>query len=514
MLPILASVALLALNAYFVLAEFALVKVRPTRLDELALKGDKSAELARYITQHLDAYLSTIQLGITMASLGIGWMAEPALASRLEPLFHDLPVALSATVRHSIAFSIAFTFITGAHVVLGELAPKSLAIRSPEFHACWSARPLYVFHTLFYLPMSALNWMSNMILKVFRIGGGGHEAAHSIDEVRLILSQSQEQGQLSLSRLMLFENLFEFEAAKLKDVMVARESVIFLRADLPLKENLQTIEKNRHSRYPVCKGDLDHATGYIHTKDLGKQILSSDPKRLDLNVFTRDILDFPAASALDKVLREMKRTRCHITLVRSPKGKVVGIATLEDILEELVGEIQDEFETQPVTTLASVFLSSGSVLDLKNQPKKQLLEKMLKQVHAAYPEFEYKRAWEILWKRETSVSSAVGHGLAFPHGRVPGLKRAVVVLGRCPEGVPFGAPDGHPVKLMFMILTPQSDPGAQLRILAKLATLMSNATFKRRLLKLKKIEEVEEIIRTFDQTMPIDPPAAAPPAGI
>jgi CBS domain containing-hemolysin-like protein/mannitol/fructose-specific phosphotransferase system IIA component (Ntr-type) len=496
------SFLLLALNAFFVLAEFAVVKVRSSRLAELSRKGVPSAGLAHAITKDLDAHLSTIQLGITMASLGLGWLGEPALAKLIARPLGLFPALWGDVFTHSLAFAIAFVFITGGHVVIGELAPKSFAIRRPELCSLWCARPLSFFHRLFFIPMSVLNWLSNRFLRLFGISGAPSEYGYSLEEMRLIMSQAQEQGLMSLRRLLFFENLFDFSGTRLESVMIRGEAVAYLSRRRSREENLALLRERSFSRYPLCAAGLDTAEGYLHVRDLRRALLTPDAEPPDPFALRREVLRLDAGMPVEEALAHMQRARCPFALVKDAAGAVAGLVTMEDILEELVGEIHDEFDEVGAWGLEALVVPEGSDLRLEAADKAAALKSLLLRLHRAAGGFDPEAAWEALWRREQSFPSAMGRGVAFPHARLPGLRRPLIAIGRSVRGVDFEAPDGGPVRLVFLILTPLEEPSVQLRILAKLAALMSEEVLSRRLLSTRDVAGARAILRAFDQNLP------------
>jgi len=250
----------LLMNAFFVLAEFALVKVRFTRLEELAAEGNPAAVLAKNAVQHLDGYLAAIQLGITMASLGLGWIGEPALAKLLTPCFHAAGFNFSHTVSYSISFGIAFLIITAMHVILGEQVPKYMAILTPEKTVLWLAIPLQLFYRFTYYPMLLINKSSHYFLRLLRVKASESELLHSDEELRMILGQSQEHGKLSLGRLMMFEHLFDFGKTGVKEVMTQKNSIAYISLSRPWTENIAIIKDKKYSRYPLTDAGLENAS--------------------------------------------------------------------------------------------------------------------------------------------------------------------------------------------------------------------------------------------------------------
>lgn len=500
-IQLLVALFLLLLNAFFVLAEFAIVKVRYSRLEEMSRKGVRKAELAKSIIRKLDAYLSVIQLGITMASLGLGWIGEPALAYLLEPFVDKLPLMAAPTTTRAVSFGAAFVLITFLHVVVGELAPKSLAVFHPTRSALLVSVPLRFFYKVFYVPLVILNSSSNFLLKLLHLrSSDDSELAYSEEELRIIMSYSQDKGKMPLTRLLLFENLIDFGKTTVKNAMALRENIAYLSLAVTWEQNLAVITSRKHTRYPLCRDNIDTPVGLVHLKDVIFFSGAGLSVPVDLNTIKREIPFFLEKMPLEKALKELQQRRAHLALV-GERGKVTGLITLEDILEELVGEIQDEFDAVPQSVLSEIIVPEAIELELNALGKEDILKKLLGSLHNFRPEFDFNKAWNLLWKREITLSSAVGEGVAMPHGNLPDIKKPMVAVGRIHAGIEFGALDNKPVNLIFLILTPDVKPAAQLRILAKIAGLASNETLKRNLLRAKTKDEIIDIIRTFDQLM-------------
>jgi CBS domain containing-hemolysin-like protein len=344
-LLVLFALFLVFLNGFFVAAEFAIVKVRATRIEELAAKGAFGARKAQEAVRHLDAYLSATQLGITLASLGLGYIGEPAFAHLIEPLFGEL----SETTRHLIAGTIAFTIITILHIVLGELAPKSLAIQRAEQVTLAIVYPLDWFYKLFKIPIALLNGLAGQILKPFGLapaGEHGHEA-HSEAELKLILSASHEGGEIPAEEYQLVNRVLEFGREQAKEVMVPRPDVVFLSAEKSIAENIQIVEQSGFTRFPLIAADSpDEILGMVHIKDLlalSRQA-SNEPDRERLHRIARNLIRIPETKPIDELLREFQKVRQHMAIVVDEYGGTSGIVTLEDLIEEIIGDIHDEFD--------------------------------------------------------------------------------------------------------------------------------------------------------------------------
>ncbi len=340
---ILAIMALVMLNGFFVASEFAIVKVRGSQIDALIDQGVRNAKRARIVVAHLDEYLSATQLGITLASLGLGWVGEPFLAAMVEPAFAKLGVT-SPVVVHGFAFAIAFSIITYLHIVLGELAPKSLAIRRALDITMLVSGPLRLFYLIFKPAIWFLNGNANYLLrhalKVEPVGES--ELAHSEEELRLILAESQKSDEVSSLGQEIVINALDLKRRIVRDIMTPRGDVIYLDIEEPLEAEITRAIASRHTRFPLCREHLDEAIGLVHIKDLLAVI--RDPQR-DLDSIKRELLHVSEMMPLEKLLRFFLTKHAHLAVAVDEYGGAVGIVTLDNVLEEIVGVIQDEFDT-------------------------------------------------------------------------------------------------------------------------------------------------------------------------
>ncbi len=359
-LKIFGALLLVALNGLFVAAEFAFVKVRPTRIEQLASLGDRRALRTQQCINHMDAYLSVSQLGITLASLGLGWMGEPAIASLLTPMFLQWGISTPALV-HSISFIIAFLIITFLHVVFGELAPKSLAIQKAESLALALAAPMQFFYYLFYPGVIVLNGTANKVLLLFGLESDSeHAGSHSEEELRMLISASYKEGQIKKSEQELLQNVFKFEKTVAEEIMVPRPQVVFLDTNHSLEKNLEIAHEAKHTRFPVCDGSPDRVVGLVHIKD----ILYSGDNPGNIMELKREVLFVPEGMLLDKLLQEFQKNHQHMAVVVDEYGGTAGIVTMDNILEELVGAIQDEFDQEEPEIMSQAdgsLLVSGSL---------------------------------------------------------------------------------------------------------------------------------------------------------
>ena len=360
------ALTLVLLNAMFVAAEFAYVKARPTRIHQLALEGDAKAKMAQFGLDHLDAYLSVCQLGITLASLGLGWLGEATIVSLLLPLFTLLGIG-SLTLIHTIAVIIAFGLITFLHVVFGELAPKSIAIQQAESVILVMAFPMRVFYFLFYPGVVLLNGTANRILKLIKIESASEaEKTHTQEELQILISQSYRGGHMGENEQKLLQNVFDFENLVARDVMVSRLDTAFLFKQQSLKQNLAIARESGHTRYPLCDETPDNVIGLIHVKDLLYLEAGSS-----IDGILRNMMFIPEYLPLDQLLTEFQKEKQQLAVVVDEYGINVGIVTMEDVLEELVGDIQDEFDEEEPDFVQQ---TDGSFLVAGRMPLDELRE--------------------------------------------------------------------------------------------------------------------------------------------
>jgi len=336
------AIILVLINGFFVAAEFALVKVRPGRLDEQIAQNRSFAATARWLTRRMDASLSACQLGITMASLGLGWIGEPAIAHLLRPLLQAAGIVSEIWI-HGIAFAVAFTAITAAHLVFGEQAPKIFALRRSEKVLLWVALPMKLFYFLSYPFMFALNATTSFLLRSIGVEGASeHDAVHSEDEIKALLRLSHKHGELSRSEHRLLNAVFEFDDTVCRRIMQPRSDIIFFDINRPFAESSALAKESKHSRYPLCQGSLDDVLGVVHIKDL---IGLSPDKEGALRSIARPAQFVPETMRISRLLRQFQETHQHMAFVVDEYGTVIGCATLEDVLERIVGPVEDEFDT-------------------------------------------------------------------------------------------------------------------------------------------------------------------------
>jgi CBS domain containing-hemolysin-like protein len=335
---------LVLLNGFFVAVEFAMVKARGSRIDTMAEEGRRNAKFARGIMNNLNAYLSACQLGITLTSLLLGYVGEPAFALLLEPVLK--PLGLSDGLFHTITFIIAFTLMTIFHITLGEQFPKTYAIRKAESITLLAALPIVLFYKLMYPFIWLLNGISNWMLR--RVGiepENEHDTAHTEDEIRVLMKESHKNGLIDNTELTLVDNIFEFAETTAKEIMIPRTEMECLYANLSFGENLAFAVKDMRTRYPVCDPDKDNIIGFVHIKDL----LKPDANLKGIKKIMRPITTVPDSIQISDLLKILQKKRSQMALLIDEYGGTSGLVTLEDIMEEIVGEIQDEFDEERPT---------------------------------------------------------------------------------------------------------------------------------------------------------------------
>ncbi len=341
-----AAILIVATNAFFVAAEFALVRVRDTQLQPLALRGSRRAALARHILCHIDSYLSTSQLGITLCGLGMGALVEPLFSELLEPAFHASGIA-SAEVRKTMSFVVGFVVNAFVLIAIGELAPKSIALRRTVPITLAVAHPLWLLYWAFFPFIWVLNGTAQWFLARLGFGPASEaDSAHSDEELRLMIVTSQRHGSGTTLGRDIVLNALDLRGRQVREVMQPRPEIVILNMQEPIQECLKLAEETRYSRFPLCEeGDLDRAVGVVHIKDLYAQ---RDRARsgADLRPFARTIIYVPETARIERVLQFLQERRLHLALVVDEYGGTVGLVTLENILEELVGQIQDEFDQE------------------------------------------------------------------------------------------------------------------------------------------------------------------------
>ena len=344
-------VLLIALTAYFVAVEFAVVKIRMSRIDQLISEGNKKAELAKKVASNLDYYLSACQLGITVTALGLGALGKPAVERLLLPLFEILHVP--ASITSAISYAVAFSIVTFLHVVVGEMAPKTLAIQFSEKVTLMLSPSLFWFGKVMKPFIRALNGTSNALLRLFGIKSTKHDETYSEEEIRIIMMQSMHGGEIDEQDLEYVENIFEFDEQAVRDIMVPRTKMVTLNIGASKEQMLDTMDESNYTRYPVVEANnKDKIIGVINVKKVLPKLISGEYSTLGEDII-REIPYVFEATPLKDVMVMMKNKQLHMAVVFDEYGGTAGIVTLEDILEELVGEIRDEFDFDEVDQLST-----------------------------------------------------------------------------------------------------------------------------------------------------------------
>lgn len=334
-------VVLILLTAFFVATEFAMVKLRSSRISQMVMEGRKNAVAVQRVAANLDGYLSACQLGITITALGIGALAEPAFEQMLLPLFDWL--GINVDLSHVLAFALAFFIATFLHVVVGELAPKTAAINKPEEISLMTAMPIIWFYKILYPLIWLLNGSANLLVRMFGMKPASeHGDAHSEEEIRLILSESYESGKINKAEYGYVNRIFTFDEMLAREIMVPRTDMVCLFTDHSLQENFAIIRKEQYTRFPVAEGNKDNIIGMINTKQLYLQY-DNNPN-FDFKALIQPVLTVSEVTPVKTVLTRMQLERVHIALLLDEYGGTSGLITIEDILEEIVGEIRDEFD--------------------------------------------------------------------------------------------------------------------------------------------------------------------------
>ena len=341
----LAAVAVLvAANAFFVAAEFSLVAARRTRIEAMIRRGDRRAATARQAMLNITRYISGTQLGITLTSLGLGWIGEPALAEPIARLFAALPPALATVATHGLAITLAFSLITFLHVVLGELVPKALALLYPEVLGRWLAGPLVLFTTVTNPFIWLLNNSATGLLRRFGARPmSERERVHSPEEILMLVEQSRQTGNLAAQDARMIAGVFEFSEKNAREVMTPRTSMVALPATLALSDAADRVAAAGRSRYPVYRESLDDIVGTVHAKDI-LRALRDGASGQTLETILRPPLFVPGTREIEDVLADMKRQKIHLAIVLDEYGGTAGLVTMEDLLEEIVGQIYDEYD--------------------------------------------------------------------------------------------------------------------------------------------------------------------------
>jgi len=493
---------LITANALFVAVEFSLIRVRSTRIEILARRGDPRAVQVQEMLRRLDDYMAAFQVGITVVSLALGWIGEPALARWLEARMAGLGFVLPGHLIHALALALGLGLLSMTQIVLGELVPRAIGIQKAEVISLWGSYPMRAYALAIRPLVALMSGLSQAVLRLLGLKPAAEtESIVSEEEMRVLLGETQERGNFPLERLLLLENLFDLGAAKVADAMVPADKVAFLSAEKSWAENMELIRLRRFSRYPLCAGGLDTPLGMVHIKDLVlKPVEGPAP---DLRQIKRDLAEVSEGESLEKLVKTFPDKGIHMAAVKNAAGRITGLITLEDIMEELVGEINDEFDLPQAWNLADLVVGPAVAVGLQASDRKAAVAVLLSRLKAAVPELNEEETLKAVLDREAKLSSAVGRGAAVPHARLPNLSRPFITVGRFAKPVPGPSPDNVPVRLVFLILTPVSTPIVQLKVLSRIAALLTNENLRRKLLRAKTAEALLETLRTADTLLAV-----------
>jgi CBS domain containing-hemolysin-like protein len=484
------TLILLLLNGFFVLAEFAAIRMRPSRVEELVSQGNATAKLVQHIQSRLDEYLPVFQVGITLASIALGFVGQASA----DQFVHSI-LGINTRAASTVAFIVEYGLISFLHVLLGELIPKQVAIRKTEAMALTTSRPLQFFRIVFFLPIALLNFAARMLLRLIGLPPRPKEAEHSEDELRIILAQSQSTGLMSFRRLLFLENIFDLGAVRVRDAMRGRDGVKVLRTGAPWEENFRVIRDARLSRYPLL-GDAEMPLGIIHVKDL----LLEGPEKMataDLKKLARPYITTLEDVALEGLLGDFQRQRGHLAVVKNAEGKWTGIISLEDCIEEVVGTIEDEYESEPRIFMADALTPGRVVLGIDASSLEEAIGQIFGSVAATELPLPVDRIVKAVLERERAMSTYLGNGLAIPHARLETLDRPALLFARSDAGIPIKGREDK-AHLIFVLLTPSGSPRVQVRILARIVGLIDSEYVVERLTRADTHSAVVEAIRAAE----------------
>ena len=499
-LYLLLAILLILVNGFFVLAEFAAVKMRPSRIRELMDDGVRGAAAAKHVQDKLDEYLSVCQVGITFTSIGLGFVAEPAIASLIEPILDLLKIfpeksSQSILTAHVVAAGMSLLIASYLHTLIGELIPKSMAIRRTDRSSLLTAAPLRVVRTLFIIPLWVLNGSANVLLRLMGLSTSKHHETHSEDELRILLNQAQSTGTMTFRRLLFLENVFDLGELVVRDAMRPRSQVRCMSAQNSWEENLQIARRYRFSRYPLLDHDGANPIGSVHLKD----VLFAGEQIDDLKPLLRPLLTVNETALLESVLAEMQKKRIHAAIVKDAKGVWTGYLTLEDVIEEIVGTIRDEFEDEEPIQLSDSLLEDRVHLHIEAESTIEAVRIALSRMKRESLPIAADQIIRGVEERERLIETYLGRHLGMPHARLPGLQKAIVLVIRSEKGIPYRGTTER-AHLLFVLLTPTGQPRVHQRLQAIIATLLDESEFiPERLRTANTPTEVLDILRTGEQ---------------
>ncbi|MEK7414814.1 MAG: CNNM domain-containing protein [Planctomycetota bacterium] len=495
-LLILAAVILLLVNMFFVFAEFAAVKLRGSRIEELIEQGHPRAALAKRVHDHLDEYLSVVQVGITLASIALGFVGQQLTADLIIPLVQWAGPG-SEVVAQLIGTIVGVALVSGVHIILGEQVPKLLAVRYADRVALITSGPLVWCRTILWLPLWFLNGSAQLIIRWMGLPAPRSDELHSEDEIRIILDRSQESGLMSFRRLLFIENIFDLDDLKVKDAMRPRSQVKCIDQRKAWTDNEQVIRASRYSRFPVITDDNARPVGMVHVKDLFYACSGGGVP--DIVKLMRPCHVVTDTQPLEQVLSEMQRKRQQIALVLDAKGQWSGLLTFEDIVEEIIGTVTDEFEVDPPMWLSEVLTPGCVVLGLEADSVPAAIRAAISRVPAADLPMPADLITRAVLERERLAPTYLGRGIAMPHARIKDLEKPVLIFVRSLTGIPLSGQKER-AQMLFILLTPAGQPRVHQKLQARIAGILENSDYvDDRLREATTAQEVLDVIRTGEQ---------------
>ncbi len=493
-----AGLALLGCNFFFVMSEFAIVKLRDSQVAALALSNDPRARLLRHMKSHLDEYLSVVQVGITGATIGMGVVIDEGFGQLVRDLFARF--GWSGEAAGIVSVILAFTLATYLTIVTSELVPKAIAIRNTERAALIAARPMRLLYSVFFPFILILNRSARALLRLLGFSKDLKEI-HTEEELRIILGESQDGGVMPFRRLLLFENLFDLGSETVKDAMRSRSQVKAMPSDGTRETMVEAILSHGYSRYPVVAREADPAAppiGIVHAKE----VLAKLAPGASLASMVRPFLTFPADAPLERALVEFQRSRNHLAVVVDAAGRWVGLLSFEDVIEEIVGSIEDEFEREQPLHLDELLTDRRIVLDIAAASIDEAISLVMRRI--PLPELPGTTSTldvaRLLLDRERSLSTYVGRGIAIPHARIVGLERPIAIFARLTPGIPV-ANRRETARFLFVLLVPSGAQRLHLRLLARIAQIAESDYTLERLGQAGDAAAIQEALMAGDRAM-------------
>ena len=493
-----AGFALLGCNFFFVMSEFAIVKMRDSQVAALALSNDPRATLLRHMKSHLDEYLSVVQVGITGATIGMGVVIDEGFGQLVKDLFAR--VGWSGEAAGIVSVIVAFTLATYLTIVTSELVPKAIAIRNAERAALIAARPMRLLYSVFFPFIFILNRSARALLRLLGFSKDLKEI-HTEEELRIILGESQDGGVMPFRRLLLFENLFDLGSETVKDAMRPRSQIKAMPSDGTRETMVEAILSHGYSRYPVVTHQADPVAppiGIVHAKEVLAKLAPGAP----LSSMVRPFLTFPADAPLERALAEFQRSRNHLAVVVDAAGRWVGLLSFEDVIEEIVGSIEDEFEREQPLHLDELLTDRRITLDIAAASIDEAISLVMRQI--PLPELPGTTSTlevaRMLLDRERSLSTYVGRSIAIPHARILGLERPIAIFVRLTPGIPI-ANRRETARFLFILLVPSGAQRLHLRLLARIAQIAESDYTLERLGQAGDAAAIHEALMAGDRAM-------------